>query len=94
MSNVFAQDVSKCALEFSCEGVVVSLGYGKVSCTRQRADDANGDGSNVIVLASLSLAQEKPLSQPELAKKPMYERLLKGDVRYRFVLDMATLQGG
>lgn len=79
MSNVFAQDVSKCALEFSCEGVVVSLGYGKVSCTRQRADDANGDGSNVIVLASLSLAQEKPLSQPELAKKPMYERLLKGD---------------
>lgn len=23
-----------------------------------------------------------------------YERLLKGDVRYRFVLDMATLQGG
>jgi uncharacterized zinc-type alcohol dehydrogenase-like protein len=22
-----------------------------------------------------------------------YERLLKGDVRYRFVIDMATLQG-
>jgi CHAT domain-containing protein/tetratricopeptide (TPR) repeat protein len=32
-----------------------------------------------LVVATVGLTQEKPLSQAELAKKPMYERLLKGE---------------
>lgn len=39
-------------------------------------------GSLVLVVAAVGLAQDKPLSQAELAKKPMYERLLKdGDAK-------------